>query len=187
MITKPQGYEEAQAFTGEYESLPAGGYVCRIVSAKENKSSTGKPMLKLALDISEGAYKDFFKKKFDKDTRDEKKWGCTYYQMLTNESAGFLKGLVEDIEKSNGFKWDWDENKLKGKLVGMLFQREEYEKSSGDIGLFAKPISPRSIQTIREGDFKVPEDKPLFTKESTSTYTPPEGFVPAPDDDDLPF
>jgi hypothetical protein len=186
MIKKPQGYEEAQAFTGEYESLPADGYVCRIVSAKEDKSSTGKPMLKLALDIREGAYKDFFKKRFEKDTRDEKKWGCTYYQMLTNESAGFLKGLIEDIEKSNFFKWDWDENKLKGKLVGMIFQREEYERSNGETGWFTKPVSPRSIQTIREGDFKIPEDKPIVI--ANNTYTPPKDFEPIEgEDEDLPF
>ena len=33
-MEKLQGYEEAQAITGEYERLEAGGYICKIVSAK---------------------------------------------------------------------------------------------------------------------------------------------------------
>jgi hypothetical protein len=142
--------------------------------------------LKLALDIAEGEHKDFFTRRFNSNNKEDKKWGCTYFQMLTNESAGFLKGLVEDIEKSNGFTWDFDELKLKGKLVGMLFQREEYEKRNGEIGMFTKPFQPRSIQVIREGKFTVPEDKVLFSGSSAqSSYDVPD-FVPV-GDEDLPF
>ena len=53
-MEKVQGYEEAQAMTGEYERLNAGGYICKIISAKEEKSKSGKRMLVLALDIVEG-------------------------------------------------------------------------------------------------------------------------------------
>lgn len=61
-MEKLQGYDEAQAITGEYERLEAGGYICKIKSAKEEKSKTGKKMLVLALDITEGEKKDFFKR-----------------------------------------------------------------------------------------------------------------------------
>ena len=63
-MEKVQGYEEAQAITGEYERLNAGGYICKIVSAKEEKSKSGKRMLVLALDIIEGDKKDFFRNRF---------------------------------------------------------------------------------------------------------------------------
>lgn len=61
-MEKVQGYEEAQAITGEYERLNAGGYICKIISAKEEKSKSGKRMLVLALDIVEGDKKRFFQK-----------------------------------------------------------------------------------------------------------------------------
>jgi hypothetical protein len=101
--------------------------------------------------------------------------------MLTNESVGFFKGLVEDIEKSNNFQWDFDEQKLKGKLVGMLFRREEYRKKDGSTGLFTSPFQPRSVQIVREGDFIIPEDKPLYGN-GTNDFEPP-----MPSDDDVPF
>lgn len=71
-MEKVQGYEEAQAITGEYERLNAGGYICKIVSAKEEKSKSGKRMLVLALDIIEGDKKDFFRNRFYEDNRAEK-------------------------------------------------------------------------------------------------------------------
>ena len=55
-----EGYEEAQAITGEYEKLEAGGYICKIVNAKEEKSKSGKRMLVLQLDIIEGERKEYF-------------------------------------------------------------------------------------------------------------------------------
>ncbi|MFA5378462.1 MAG: hypothetical protein WC455_22095 [Dehalococcoidia bacterium] len=180
MITKPEGYDQAQAISGEYETLPAGGYVCRIMDAKETRSRKGKPMLELSLDIAEGGYRDFFTQAYKANTRDDKKWSCIYRQMLTNESAGFLKGLVEDIEKSNGFIWDFDDRMLKGKLLGMLFRREEYQNRDGNIRLSTKPFQPRSIQVIREGKFTIPEDKTLYSG-GVNEYEPPSS------DDDLPF
>ena len=52
-MEKVQGYDEAQAITGEYEVLEAGGYICKIVNAKEDKSKSGKRMLVLAIEISQ--------------------------------------------------------------------------------------------------------------------------------------
>ena len=34
MINKPQGYDEAAAYTGEFSQLPAGLYVCEILGAR---------------------------------------------------------------------------------------------------------------------------------------------------------
>jgi hypothetical protein len=189
MITKPEGYDKAQAITGEFEQLPAGGYVCQIMGAKETRSRTNKPMLELSLDIAEGDCKGFFMRSYKANTREDKKWGCIYRQMLTNESAGFLKGLVDDIEKSNGFTWDFDEKKLKGKLIGMLFQREEYRKKDNSIGLFTKPFQPRQVSVIREGDFTIPEDKPLkenYPYDGGAGLFGDNDFEPL-DSEDMPF
>ncbi len=186
-MEKVKGYDEAQAITGEYEKLEAGGYICKIKSAKEEKSKSGKRMLVIALDILEGDKKDFFKKRFDEDTRAEKKWpaGAIYRQMLEGEkAAGFLKGLMTSLEDSNdGFKWDWDEKKLANLKCGAIFGEEEYEKLDGSVGTSTKVKFIRTVQAIKEGKFKVPEIKKLPQKGEAF-----EDFVNAvTSDEDLPF
>ena len=73
-MEKIQGYDEAQAITGEYEKLEAGGYICKIISAKEEKSKSGNRMLVMALDIVEGDRKDYFRNRFNENTSPDKKW-----------------------------------------------------------------------------------------------------------------
>lgn len=186
-MEKLKGYDEAQAITGEYERLEAGGYICKIKSAKEEKSKTGKRMLVIALDILEGDKKDFFKKRFDEDARAEKKWpaGAIYRQMLEGEkAAGFLKGLITSIEASNeGFKWDWDEKKLANLKCGAIFGEEEYEKLDGSVGTSTKVKFIRTVKSIEEGNFKIPEIKKLPQKGEAF-----EDFINSvTSDEELPF
>jgi hypothetical protein len=187
-MEKVQGYEEAQAITGEYERLNAGGYICKIISAKEEKSKSGKRMLVLALDIVEGDKKDFFRNRFNDNSSPDKKWpaGAIYRQMLEGEkAAGFLKGLMTSLEASNdGFKWDWDEKKLVDLKCGAIFGEEEYEKMDGSVGTTTKVKFIRTIKAIQDGNFKVPELKKLPEKGEAF-----EDFVNSvtSDKDDLPF
>lgn len=187
-MEKIQGYDEAQAITGEYEKLEAGGYICKIVSAKEEKSKSGKRMLVLALDILEGDKKDFFRNRFNENTNPDKKWpaGAIYRQMLEGEkAAGFLKGLMTSLEASNeGFKWNWDEEKLADLKCGAIFGEEEYEKMDGSVGTTIKVKFIRTIKAIQDGNFKVPELKKLPEKGEAF-----EDFVNSvtSDKDDLPF
>ena len=187
MITKPEGYDQAQAVSsGTRQDLPAGGYVLKIMGAKEVLSKTKKPMLELLLDVAEGEYKNFFSAAWKADTRENKKWGCKYYQMLTPESAAYFKGLVQDIEKSNNFTWDFDETKLKNKLIGMLFRREEFQKTKGGTGFSTKPFQPMVASDIRNGKFTTPEDKLL--RSDTNYYGDPGyDYGPPPDDESMPF
>lgn len=187
-MEKVQGYEEAQAITGEYERLNAGGYICKIISAKEEKSKSGKRMLVLALDIVEGDKKDFFRNRFNDNSSPDKKWpaGAIYRQMLEGEkAAGFLKGLMTSLEASNdGFKWDWDEKKLVDLKCGAIFGEEEYEKMDGSVGTTTKVKFIKTIKAIQDGNFKVPELKKLPEKGEAF-----EDFVNSvtSDKDDLPF
>lgn len=186
-MEKLPNYDNVAPITGEYEKLNAGGYICKIKSAKEEKSKTGKRMLVIALDILEGDKKDFFKKRFDEDTRAEKKWpaGAIYRQMLEGEkAAGFLKGLITSIEASNeGFKWDWDEKKLANLKCGAIFGEEEYEKLDGSVGTSTKVKYIRTVKSIEEGNFKIPEIKKLPQKGEAF-----EDFVNSvTSDEELPF
>lgn len=187
-MEKLQGYEEAKAITGEYERLNAGGYICKIISAKEEKSKTGKRMLVLALDIIEGDKKDFFRNRFNENSNPDKKWpaGAIYRQMLEGEkAAGFLKGIMTSLETSNeGFKWDWDEKKLANLKCGAIFGEEEYEKMDGSIGTTTKVKFIRTVKAIEDGNFKIPELKKIPEKGEAF-----EDFVNSvtSDNDDLPF
>lgn len=184
-MEKLAGYEEAQALTGEFERLEAGGYICKIVSAKEETSKSGKRMLVIALDIAEGDKKDFFRNRFTENANPDKKWpaGGVYRQMLEGDKAvGYLKGLMTSLEASNtGFKWDWDEKKLKDLKCGAIFGEEEYEKLDGSVGTTTKVKFIRTVKAIQDGNFKVPELKKLPQKgEAFDSF----GTVA---DDDLPF
>lgn len=184
-MEKLTGYEEAQALTGEFERLEAGGYICKIVNAKEETSKSGKRMLVIAIDIAEGDKKDFFRNRFTKNANPDKKWpaGGVYRQMLEGDKAvGYLKGLMTSLEASNtGFKWDWDEKKLKDLKCGAIFGEEEYEKLDGSVGTTTKVKFIRTVKAIQDGNFKVPELKKLPQKgEAFDSF----GTVA---DDDLPF
>ena len=191
-MEKIEGYETAQALTGEYERLKPGGYICQIIAAREEKSKSGNRMLTLALDIAEGEHKGFFMKRWEElrkeinDPNKEVKYPSAgvYHQMLEgNEKAiGFLKGLMTSLEASNPkFKWDWDEKKLVGLRCGAIFGEEEYEKLDGSIGTSCKVKFIRTIKCIQDNNFKVPELKKLPEKGDAAE------FSGAADNDDLPF
>lgn len=191
-MEKIEGYDTAQALTGEYEKLKPGGYICKIIAAREEKSKSGNKMLTLALDIDEGDNKGFFMKRWEelrkeqKDPNQEIKYpnAAVYHQMLEgNEKAlGFLKGLMTSLEASNSnFKWNWDEKKLIGLRCGAIFGEEEYEKLDGSVGISCKIKFIRTIKCIEEGNFKVPDLKKLPTRGDAAE------FSGAADNDDLPF
>lgn len=189
-MEKLQGYDEATPITGEYERIEAGGYICEIISAKEEKSQSGKKMLVIALDIADGEHKGYFQRRFkelQKANNDPNKTvkypsGAVYRQMLEGEkAAGFLKGLMTSLEESNNnFKWDWDEKKLKGLKCGAIFGEEEYQGNDGKTKTTTKIRWIRSTQTIEDGKFEIPEKKKLATQ--NSIFNDVES-----DDDDLPF
>lgn len=187
-MNKIKGYEEAQALTGEFEVLEAGGYICKIINAKVEKSMTGKDMLIIAFDIAEGGHKDFYKRRFDEDTRIDKKWPGVYRQMLEGEkAAGYFKGMITSLEASNkNFNWDkcnWDESKLKGLLFGGIFGREQYQNQmNGELKFATKLRYIRSVEKIKNNDYKVPEDKLLNNKNTVDGE-----FITIDENEPLPF
>lgn len=193
-MQKPNGYDNAPIL-GEYKPLPAGGYVCRIMQVEEGQSKSGNDMITISLDIYEGDFADYYALQYKNDKRDNKKWGCRVFQTVLNSNgftnAGF-KTFLTSVERSNpGFAVQWGERFcecLKGRLVGGLFGREEYENNSGALKWNTKCRSFRSVDTIRNGDYEIPEDKPL----APTSYGAPDadGFMNIPDsvdDEGLPF
>ena len=184
----------------DFTALPAGGYVCRIQGAKINQFQTRDggefERLEVAVDIEEGEHKGYYRRDFDGQQTEDKKWRGVFRLYVPsgggsdqdNWSAAKLKRFVNDVEDSNpGYHWDWDEKKLKGKLVGLTFRREEWEYN-GKTGWKTNPFQAYTVEDIRQNKFQMPKDKPLKGKDSTSTTQPKfEDVVETAVDDDLPF
>lgn len=194
-MNKPFGYDEASVY-GEYKPLPSGGYVCVIKQVREQLSRNGRPMVVISLDIFEGENKSYYEKSYRADTRPDKKWGCNVYQLTEDENgkctSGF-KTFITSVEKSNpGFQTVWGDGfcqAFKGRMIGGLFGREQYLKNDGSLGWSTKCMAFRSVDTIRSGNFTVPQDK-LYTANQPSampaTPNPNNGYEEV-EEEDLPF
>lgn len=172
-MRKYEGYEQAEAFTGEFETLEPGGYVCKILKVQAEEKDYGT-LLRIAFDIAEGEHEGYYKRRFEskKQSNPDAKWPGMYYQAAKQDDLRYFKGFITSIEASNpGFKWNWDEKKLVGKLFGGIFGEEEYEKQNGEIGTIVKCRFVRSADSIREGKFKIPEIKRLQNSSPTTNYT----------------
>ena len=191
-LQKPAGWDEATAFTGEFETLPAGAYIATIKNAKVDTTRTGKECIILAFDIAEGEYKGFYQRQFDGDTRTDKKWRGTYMQVTEGNSIPFYKGMVTSIELSNpGYKWDFDVSTLKGKQMGVLMGREQYVGTDGTLKWAVKCMAIRTVKAVKDGTAKAPEDKLVqgagVGGNRTMTVSDIGDFEEIEDDGDLPF
>ena len=80
-------------------------------------------------------------------------------------------------QKSNpGYKWNWNEQSLVGRTVGILFRNEEWE-FKGKTGWTVRPFRAMSVDTVRSGDYTLPNDKPL--KKEPSYGESYDGFASA--------
>ena len=197
MINKPQGYDEAPAYTGEFAQLPAGLYVCEILGAKEEEFNKQRRFV-MQFDIAEGEHKGFYQKQYDSDkvTNQGAKYRGVYYQFMENYGLPYFKGLMTSVERSNqGYHFPWgtkgNEKTLIGKKFGAVMGREEFLTDSGDKRMATKIVQIRSVDGLK--DAKIPEDKLLEDRPQpeTSKYGPEDddGFMNIPDgiDEELPF
>lgn len=185
-MNKPQGYDEAQAYTGDFEQLKLGGHICKIIGVKiEYTPTTNAEVLILALDIAEGEQAGYYQRQFDEaKKRDaQAKWKCTYRQFTQGNSTPYFKGMIENIEKSNqGYNFastGFDEKTLIGKLIGGVFGREQYEAQDGKLKFATKCMQLRTIEAIKNG-VEIPEDK-LIQKQDD--YFSPTNYETTAEDD----
>ena len=138
----------------DFRGLPIGAYECVIKDARLNHNEeTGKNTLKISIDIASGEYKDYFLKAYETDTRIDRKWNnnAVRYLAYEGDNVSYFKGFLTVIENSNtGYKWDWDETKLKGKKVCGVFQYEEYEKQDGTKGIKVRLSKFRSLDKLKD-------------------------------------
>lgn len=155
--------------------LKAGGYVCVVKKVyDESKSSR----LDVSIDIAEGEYKNFYEEKGKADGKKASKIFYPNKAMWYDEKGAYaqsnlanFKGMITAFEESNkGFKFDYDETELVGKLVGVIFRDEEVLMSDGKVITTAKPFMFRSVESIREGDFTIPNVKKLKVENDETPF-----------------
>lgn len=199
MIPKVKGWEDVKAAkTGSYEKLPAGGYEAKIISAHLTPNSDDTQRLEIAVDITAGEFKDYFKKQFDSSTFEGKKWKGVARFFLPVEDGSkkdnfkkrLLKAMTEALEFSNAnYKWDWDEKKLKGLKVGIMVRDKEYDYQ-GHYGFFPEIFEFVDIKIIKNGEFSTPEPRYLNGKSPKypNGAAPSEAIdgAPMPSDEDAP-
>ena len=192
------GYNEVKASTGEYARLPAGGYVCKITKVED---VAAKEYLRVSFDIYEGEYRGWYRDQ--REELEDRGYNASYVgtviRSYKDSALGFFKAFIAAVDESNGTQFGptvesgLDEQKLVGCLVGFVISYEEYQKNNGNIGQRERVAYQKSIQKIRDGDFKVPELKrlngPSAATASSGTQTAAaQTFADLDDDDsDLPF
>lgn len=195
MIRKPNNWNEVQEFS-DRQKLPLGAYVCKVKQAKVVDNDYGS-QLALLFDITEGEYAGFFQKDYASNTAQDKKWRGLLRVWLPKDDGSdsdemtkrTFKGMTTSFEKSNpGYQWDWNENSLVGKTVGILFRNEEWEYN-GKSGWAVRPFRAISADTVRDEEYTLPKDKPLKNKQTTaaSSYMNPNNGFTEVDDEELPF
>ena len=190
MIRSYNGFKAER--TAAKETLPAGGYVAKIMDATVLKYDWGE-VLKIDFDIAEGEHKGFFAADYRANTSENKKWRGNYRINIPNENNQYFdsqrksfNNLIACLEETNaGYHFDWDETKLKGKGIGVLFRNKEWEYNDST-GWTTECCAVTTAEDIRNGKFKTPKDKAL--KKTGYTAAASTSFAELDDDDsDLPF
>lgn len=94
-MQKPKNYDNTLPYD-EQEALELGGHIMRIIKIEETKSKSNRDMIKIYLDTDKSDKQPgYFKRRYDNDSRTEKKWGCIVYQLTEDIKTGDTnRGLV---------------------------------------------------------------------------------------------
>lgn len=181
MIKKFKDYDSIQVFEGG-ASIEPGGYELQIIGAKVEQFDNCE-IMKVAFDIvNNEQYAGFYSTRFKaaKATNPNAKWSGIFDVFIPkddgSEKDGYtktaFKRFITSVEKSNeGYTWNWDELSLKGKMFGGVFGREEFKTKEGEYKFATKCRFPRSIESIRTGNFTIPDDKLMDKKNNDIPYT----------------
>lgn len=188
MIPRYNG-AQAQKLTSN-SALPAGGYVAKIESAKVESYSWGS-VLVMAIDIAEGEYAGHFRKAFEENTDPNRKWKGAFRLTIPNETSQYaasekraFNNFIYSLENSNnGYTFDWDERKFKGKFLGVLYRNKEFMSDDGKVIKTTECGGCTDIQSIREGEYTPLKDKLLKNAEAPAPVQASNELI----DDDLPF
>jgi len=173
---------EAKKSSGFAKLPPEGCYIAEVQGVKTDMSyDKSHEVIVLMLEITEGEYAGQYHKVFEEQRNsfgDSVKYRGTF--RLTPPIPGDeewvrakFEGMLWCIQESNpGYAWDWDEQKLNGKKVGINIRKSFYtgqdgsEKETTEIGQLetiedvkngkAKPMKERRQKNSGGGSDEMP-------------------------------
>ena len=179
---------EAKKSGGFIELPPVGAYVGKIMNVEflpKDGEKQFRDSIRLYIDITEGEYKDRFVEVWnDQKERFGDKVGYKGTFNLIPPTDGdedwrkrVFEGNLWCVEQSNpGYSWDWDEKKLKGKIIGFSLRRKLYtykdkktdeikEGQTMEIGKF------ETVDDVRNGKCKPMNDRDTRDKDALESST----------------
>lgn len=164
------GYEETKVNNFDYERLTLGGHICKILEVSIEKfamKETGEEFeqLVLKIDIEEpDEQAGFYQRKYAEDAKRDAlntKWKGYFRVSIPKDDSSegiktAFKTFTTSVENSNpGYKWNWEENTLVGKLFGGVFGYEEFVTQDGRTLTMTKCRFARGTEKVLEA--KIPK------------------------------
>lgn len=194
MIRKTKDWDNVKAF-GQSQRLPKGAYICKIMGAEVIWNGDG---IKVSYDIAEGDYKDFYANDYRGQTGEDRIWKGSFVLYVPKEDGSRkdemtkrrLRTFTDHLEDvNNGYHFDWDEQKWKGKMFGGLFRiRQSRDRNdSSKIWDNIEPNAFTSFENIRSGNYTLPDDYLVDAGKSSKAPSANDFVNMSGSDEDLPF
>lgn len=169
---------------GDFTPVAPGGYIAAITDVEDHED---KEYIMVCWDFVEPPYRG----RNTQTYKDKGFWPLRFPRSYKESSLGYFKAFKTALEKSNpGYTFREDDlQDMRRKYIGVVIGEEEYIAKDGTIKMRPTVRQTRSVDSIRNGDFKVPELKTLqngaraYGGENTSGFTD----LSNKQDDDLPF
>lgn len=130
---------KSEAQNTKPKALPAGPYVAKILAVKVDGEDPDQTLI-IRVDVTEGPYANYFRDRFKREkenSRYEPRYKGDFRLRIPNDNntkamypesdLRRFNDAIYRIEKSNpGYHWDWNEQGLVGKTVGINMQDNEY-------------------------------------------------------------
>lgn len=191
---------EAKKASNFIELPPVGAYVAEIQAVrfkeKNEAENVYRDTIELMIEITDGEYKNRYHEVYENQKErfgdDVKYKGVFRLIPYTDDDEDWRKRSFQSnlwcVQQSNpGYAWDWNEQKLKGKKIGInvraymyTYNGKDYETT--EIGKFetiadvqngkCKPMRPRDRRENKD-DEEPSADGPEFTEVSGSEVNVP--------------
>lgn len=191
-------------------NLPVGAYIGKIIKAEVETVGTGEnafERLKIAVDVTEGEYKDHFRNQFNaaQNGRYPAKWKGVMRYNIPKPGSQYEQGqkkalehLAFCLEDSNtGYKWNGDETKMAGLAIGFSVREADWlmERDGGmDYGTTTEIGRAESVKRVKAGEVKPMRKRELSAKDKEkleayqeSMEIANENGMTAVQEDELPF
>lgn len=195
---KPIEGFKAEQNSASFPMLPKGLYTAKIMGAKVEGNAPDQRLI-IRLDISEGEFIGYYSRRYKADQARGSQYTVKYkgdyvlqvpdksnpnrqkYEWQYDQDVRTFSGAIWAIEQSNpGYHWDWNEDGLKGKSVGINVCEGTYNGNP-----YTRIGRLESLEEMKAGKVKVMKDmKPRG--DAQPAQSAPETFTRV-DEEDIPF